>query len=82
MSSNRVDSKVGTTTESRVGEVNGDFDAATTNSENETKDTNSNFNRTSPGRSRYGRTIKPKSPKNEVASSPKACAPFPELQSF
>ena len=66
-----MDSKVGTTTESRVGEVSGDLDAATTNSENETKDANCNFNRTSPGRSRYGRTIKPKSPKNEVASSPK-----------
>lgn len=70
---NRVNNKVGIIVESRLDEC--DRNLGTTNNifKNDQKDFNVNSNKTSPGRSRYGRTIKPKSPKNEIASSPKAC---------
>lgn len=70
---NRVSSKVGIITESRFGEFDSNLDATSNSFENVKKDFSAESSRTSPGRSRYGRTIKPKSPKNEVASSPKAC---------
>ncbi|XP_076171754.1 nuclear receptor binding SET domain protein isoform X2 [Ptiloglossa arizonensis] len=68
---NRVSSKVGIITESRFGEFDSNLDATSNSFENVKKDFSAESSRTSPGRSRYGRTIKPKSPKNEVASSPK-----------
>ncbi|XP_048264337.1 histone-lysine N-methyltransferase NSD2 isoform X3 [Bombus terrestris] len=68
---NRVNSKVGITIESRFGELDRNFGTTCSNFKNDPKDFGINFSKTSPGRSRYGRTIKPKSPKNEVATSSK-----------
>ncbi|XP_076238839.1 nuclear receptor binding SET domain protein [Calliopsis andreniformis] len=65
----RENCKVGTT-ESRADEISDDLEATGSN-ESEKKEFGGDSNRISPGRSRYGRTIKPKSPKNEVANSPK-----------
>ncbi|XP_068977009.1 histone-lysine N-methyltransferase NSD2 isoform X2 [Bombus flavifrons] len=68
---NRVNSKVGITIESRFGELDRNLGTTCSNFKNDPKDFSINFSKTSPGRSRYGRTIKPKSPKNEVATSSK-----------
>ncbi|XP_071859835.1 nuclear receptor binding SET domain protein isoform X2 [Bombus fervidus] len=68
---NRVNSKVGITIESRFGELDRNLGTTCSNFKNDPKDFSTNFSKTSPGRSRYGRTIKPKSPKNEVATSSK-----------
>ncbi|XP_053972341.1 histone-lysine N-methyltransferase NSD2 isoform X2 [Hylaeus anthracinus] len=68
---NRVNSKVGTIIESREGDFGNNFDTTNNGFGNDKKEFTGDFSRTSPGRSRYGRTIKPKSPKNEIASSPK-----------
>ncbi|XP_015436181.1 PREDICTED: histone-lysine N-methyltransferase NSD2 isoform X1 [Dufourea novaeangliae] len=68
---NRVYSKVGISTESRFDDCGSNLDATRSNFEYEKKNFSAEYNRTSPSRSRYGRTIKPKSPKNEVVSSPK-----------
>lgn len=70
---NKVNSKVGIIVESRFGEFDRNLETTSNNFENDQMDISVNCNKTSPGRSRYGRIIKPKSPKNEVASSPKAC---------
>ncbi|XP_043589908.1 histone-lysine N-methyltransferase NSD2 isoform X4 [Bombus pyrosoma] len=68
---NRVNSKVGITIESRFDELDRNLGTTCSNFKNDPKDFSINFSKTSPGRSRYGRTIKPKSPKNEVATSSK-----------
>ncbi|XP_033313857.1 histone-lysine N-methyltransferase NSD2 isoform X3 [Bombus bifarius] len=68
---NRVNSKVGITIESRFGELDRNLGTTCSNFKNDPKDFSINFSKTSSGRSRYGRTIKPKSPKNEVATSSK-----------
>ncbi|XP_029047985.2 histone-lysine N-methyltransferase NSD2 isoform X2 [Osmia bicornis bicornis] len=68
---NRVDNEVGIIVESRFDEFDRSLDITSNDFENDKKDLSVNSNKTLPGRSRYGRTIKPKSPKNEVASSPK-----------
>ncbi|CAL7936216.1 unnamed protein product [Xylocopa violacea] len=68
---NRVDSKVGIIVESKFGVCGTNVGTTNNNFQDDKKDFTVNFKKTSPGRSRYGRTIKPKSPKNEVADSPK-----------
>ncbi|XP_033196230.1 nuclear receptor binding SET domain protein isoform X2 [Bombus vancouverensis nearcticus] len=68
---NRVNSKVGITIESRFGELDRNLGTTCSNFKNDPKDFSINFSKTSSGRSRYGRTIKSKSPKNEVATSSK-----------
>ncbi|XP_003707627.2 nuclear receptor binding SET domain protein isoform X1 [Megachile rotundata] len=68
---NGVNSKVDIIVESRFDEFDRNLDIRNNDFENDKKDLSVNSNRTPPGRSRYGRTIKPKSPKNEVASFPK-----------
>ncbi|CAK9827707.1 Histone-lysine N-methyltransferase NSD2 [Anthophora retusa] len=68
---NRVNSKVGITIESGFDELGKKLNATYNNFEDDKEDFSANSNKISPGKSRYGRTIKPKSPKNEVASSPK-----------
>lgn len=69
----RVNSKVDITIESRFDKLGSNLDATSNNSDDGRKEHGVDSNKGSPGRSRYGRAIKPKSPKNEDASSPKAC---------
>ncbi|XP_017886764.1 histone-lysine N-methyltransferase NSD2 isoform X2 [Ceratina calcarata] len=68
---NRVSSKVDITVDSEFDECGGNLDTTNCDFEDVKNDLSINTNKILPGRSRYGRTIKPKSPKNEVASSPK-----------
>lgn len=70
---NKVNSKVGITVESGFGEFDRSLETASSNFKNDQKDFSLNCTKTSPGRSRYGRTIKPKSPKNDIINSSKAC---------
>ncbi|CAD1475100.1 unnamed protein product, partial [Heterotrigona itama] len=63
---NKANSKVGITVESGFGEFDRSLETASSNFNNDQKDFNLNCSKTSPGRSRYGRTIKPKSPKNDI----------------
>ncbi|XP_043520102.1 histone-lysine N-methyltransferase NSD2 isoform X2 [Frieseomelitta varia] len=68
---NKVNSKVGITVESGFGEFDRSLETTSSNFKNDQKDFSFNYNKTSPARSRYGRTIKPKSPMNDIINSSK-----------